>query len=101
MVPPLKRAPSVKRQSFFKRRESFKIDDPERLTVAQLKATLRAANVSEHDIALCIERSQLNTLYKERLDKEFNACVSVQRKWRAVQDYRKVLLPFGYLTRRS
>jgi len=91
MVPPLKRKESVKRMSFMQRRkETLKIEDPEQMTIAQLKATLRAASVSEHDIALCIERSQLNTLYKERLDKEFNACVVVQRHWRLLVDSRKV-----------
>ena len=72
-----------------KRKEQLKIEDPEHLTIAQLKAELRLAKVSEHDISLCIERSQLNTLYRERLDLEFKACVVVQRHWRKVQDYRK------------
>ena len=46
MVPPLKRAASVKRQSFMiKRKESLKIEEPEHLTIAQLKATLRAGTI--------------------------------------------------------
>ena len=92
MVPPIKRQPSMKRNSFMlQRQQTFKLAEPEQFTIAQLKATLRAADVSEHDISLCIERSQLNTLYKEKLDKKFNACVSVQRHWRQVLEYRKVL----------
>ena len=79
-----------------RRRETLKIEDPEHMTIAQLKATLRAANVSEHDIGLCIERSQLNTLYKERLDTEFKACVAVQRHWRRVLDYRRVSVPAAH-----
>ena len=79
-----------------RRRETLKIEDPEHMTIAQLKATLRAANVSEHDIGLCIERSQLNTLYKERLDTEFKACVKVQRHWRLVLDYRRVSVPAAH-----
>ena len=90
MVPPLKRKESVKRQSFMVKRKSLKIEDPEHFTISQLKQTLRAASVSEHDIAMCIERSQLNTLYKERLDVEFKACVAVQRHWRMVLEWRQV-----------
>jgi hypothetical protein len=36
-------------------------------------------NVSERDISLCIERSQLDTLYKERLD-EFIPWVCIGQK---------------------
>jgi hypothetical protein len=91
MVPPLKRNASTKQSSFLqKRKERLKLEDPEHFTIAQLKAMLRAANVSERDISLCIERSQLDTLYKERLDEEFRAVVKVQRHWRKLQDYRKV-----------
>ena len=72
------------------KRKSLKIEDPEHFTISQLKQTLRAASVSEHDIAMCIERSQLNTLYKERLDVEFKACVAVQRHWRMVLEWRQV-----------
>jgi hypothetical protein len=90
MVPPLRRRPSTKTSSFIEKRKAvLKVEDPEHFTIAQLKATLRAANVSEHDISLCIERSQLNTLYKERLDTEFKACVVVQRHWRRVLDSRR------------
>ena len=94
MVPPLRRKPSMKTSSFIEKRKAvLKVEDPEHFTIAQLKATLRAANVSEHDISLCIERSQLNTLYKERLDTEFKACVVVQRHWRRVLDSRRVRCP--------
>ena len=72
-----------------RRKEILRVDEPEHMTIAQLKLKLREARVSERDIALCIERSQLNTLYMERLDTEFKSAVLVQRHWRSLQEWRK------------
>jgi hypothetical protein len=48
MVPPIKRNASTKQASFLqKRKERLKLEDPEHFTIAQLKAMLRAANVSK------------------------------------------------------
>jgi hypothetical protein len=43
------------------------------------KLKMHKENVSERDISLCIERSQLDTLYKERLD-EFIPWVCIGQK---------------------